>query len=189
MEATRKGHGVPAIRPLRAEDIRPAVDLFEAVAAEGKWIGREAPLPTEAEARRVGTVERFERDLDDDTVCTFVAEEDGLVGLATVRLASYGTADLAMFVAGERRGRGIGTALLDAVVDWARDHGARKLALQVWPHNVGARTLYERAGFVEEGRLRRHYRRRNGELWDAILMGLILDTTSPGSSYAEERPR
>jgi len=30
--------------------------------------------------------------------------------------------------------------------------------------------------------MRRHYRRRSGELWDAVIMGLVLDETSPGSS-------
>lgn len=29
-------------------------------------------------------------------------------------------------------------------------------------------------GFVEEGRLRRHVRRSNGQLWDLIEMGLLL---------------
>jgi RimJ/RimL family protein N-acetyltransferase len=53
----------------------------------------------------------------------------------------------------------------------------------VWPHNGAALRLYERTGFVVEGRLRRHWRRRNGELWDALLMGLVLDTSSPGSRY------
>jgi RimJ/RimL family protein N-acetyltransferase len=46
--------------------------------------------------------------------------------------------------------------------------------LEVWPHNTAAIALYRRVGFVEEGRKRRHYRRRNGELWDAVLMGMEL---------------
>jgi RimJ/RimL family protein N-acetyltransferase len=49
----------------------------------------------------------------------------------------------------------------------------------VWPHNQSARRLYRSFGFEEEGYLRRHYRRRNGELWDAVIMGLLLfDETS-----------
>jgi RimJ/RimL family protein N-acetyltransferase len=47
----------------------------------------------------------------------------------------------------------------------------------VWPHNDRAIALYARRGFVEEGRLVRHYRRRSGELWDAIIMGLPLSDT------------
>jgi len=60
-----------------------------------------------------------------------------------------------------------------------------KLALEVWPHNGAARALYRRLGFVDEGRLRRQYRRRSGELWDAIVMGLVVDETSPGSPYED----
>lgn len=74
----------------------------------------------------------------------------------------------------------MGTALLQAGVDWAREVGAHKVALQLWPHNVAAARLYARFGFVEEGRLRRHYRRRNGELWDAVVMGLLLDEHGRG---------
>ncbi len=87
-----------------------------------------------------------------------------------------------MAVDADWRGRGVGGALMAAAIDWARGNGIHKLALQVWPHNLAAQRLYQRFGFVEEGHLRRHYRRRNGELWDAIVMGLVLDSTSPGPS-------
>jgi putative acetyltransferase len=172
------------IRPLRSDDVEQAVALLEAVAAEGVWIGREALPPDEAEARRRVTRDRFVQQIDDEHVAVFVADAGGeVVGHATAQLASYGTADLAMLVAEGWRGRGVGRALLDAVVSWSREHGAQKVTLQVWPHNRAARALYERAGFADEGRLRRHYRRRNGELWDAIVMGLVLDDTSPGSPF------
>ncbi len=63
--------------------------------------------------------------------------------------------------------------------------GAHKVSLQVWPHNGAARRLYRRLGFEEEGRIRRHYRRRNGQLWDAIIMGMVLDHESPGSPHED----
>ena len=91
-----------------------------------------------------------------------------------------------MSVAADYRGRGVGTALLASVAEWAETNAAHKLTLQVWPHNQAARALYERFGFVEEGRLHRHYRRNSGELWDAIVMGLVLDHESPGSRFAIE---
>jgi RimJ/RimL family protein N-acetyltransferase len=108
--------------------------------------------------------------------------EDAIVGHARVDLAPYRVAGLGMMVDAAWRGRGVGGALVRAAVDAARDLGAHKVALQVWPHNEAARRLYLRHGFVEEGVLRRHYPRRNGELWDAVIMGLVLDETSPGSS-------
>ncbi|MGH9058844.1 MAG: GNAT family N-acetyltransferase, partial [Acidimicrobiales bacterium] len=87
---------------------------------------------------------------------------------------AYGVVDVGMALRDGYRGRGLGTALLAGGVEWSAASGAHKMALEVWPHNTAGLALYTRAGFVEEGRLRRHYRRRNGELWDAILMGLLL---------------
>ncbi|HWI02328.1 MAG TPA: GNAT family protein, partial [Acidimicrobiales bacterium] len=98
-------------------------------------------------------------------------------------MAPYGVAGLGMMVEERWRGRGVGAALVRAVIDAAGNLGAHKIALQVWPHNEVARRLYLRHGFVEEGLLRRHYPRRNGQLWDAVIMGLVLDETSPGSPY------
>jgi ribosomal protein S18 acetylase RimI-like enzyme len=92
-----------------------------------------------------------------------------------LHLAPYGVADLGMLVAAGWRGRGVGSALLAEGIERARAAGAHKIALQVWPHNRAALALYERFGFRREGLLRRHYRRRSGELWDAVVMGLPLD--------------
>jgi RimJ/RimL family protein N-acetyltransferase len=109
-----------------------------------------------------------------------VDDEGVLVGNLGIQLYGYGVAELGMMVADGWRGRGVGSALLQAGIDWARSVGAHKVALQHWPTNDRATALYEKFGFVEEGRLRRHYRRRNGELWDAVVRGLVLDEDAPG---------
>ncbi len=75
-----------------------------------------------------------------------------------------------MMIAAEHRGRGIGTVLLDRLIEWCRNSRAHKVTLQVWAHNLPATGLYHRSGFDVEGTLRGHYRRHNGELWDAIIM-------------------
>jgi hypothetical protein len=43
------------------------------------------------------------------------------------------------------------------------------------PWNEAAIALYRKFGFVEEGRLRKQYRRQSGELWDVLVMGLVLE--------------
>lgn len=83
-----------------------------------------------------------------------------------------------MMVRSDNRGRGVGSALLQACVEWAREHGAHKVTLSVFPHNEPAIALYRKFGFEVEGRLVRQWRRRSGELWDLIPMGLALDTTA-----------
>jgi RimJ/RimL family protein N-acetyltransferase len=157
------------VRRARDRDLDQLVDLFAEVAAEGRWIGAE--LPVDRERRR----RRFSEAMHDERAILLVAEAGGqLVGQLDMELARYGVADLGMLVAPGWRDQGLGTALLRAGVDWARDAGAHKVALQVWPHNAAAIALYEKLGFLREGLLRRHYRRRNGELWDAVVMGLQL---------------
>ncbi len=47
------------------------------------------------------------------------------------------------------RGKGVGTAVLAALVGWAEDQRASGVYLQVERHNPAARRLYARAGFVE----------------------------------------
>jgi RimJ/RimL family protein N-acetyltransferase len=144
--------------------------LYEAVALEGRWIAAEAPVD------RIERRARFETNIHRPNATFFVAEEDGpIVGELGIEVAAYGVAELGMMVAADMRGKGVGSALLSAAVDWARSTGAHKVALQVWPHNEAALGLYDKFGFAREGVLRRHYRRRNGDLWDAVLMGLPLD--------------
>jgi RimJ/RimL family protein N-acetyltransferase len=74
------------------------------------------------------------------------------------------------------RGRGIGSRLLDALAAWAPRHGIRRLELQVFANNPAAIRLYERNGYVEEGRRRRAV--RIGSLWhDVVLMARELPRT------------
>jgi ribosomal protein S18 acetylase RimI-like enzyme/predicted nuclease with RNAse H fold len=54
----------------------------------------------------------------------------------------------------ERQGEGIGSRLLDAGIERARERGARRVLLRVLSTNDGARRLYERHGFTVEAALR-----------------------------------
>lgn len=58
---------------------------------------------------------------------------------------------IAVWVAPERRGRGVGEALVRAGIDWARGRGARRLRLHVGPGIPHAVALYERLGFRRTG--------------------------------------
>lgn len=61
---------------------------------------------------------------------------------------------VSMWVAPEARRRGVGVALVNRVVSWAKDAGAETLELWVMNGNEGARQLYEQCGFgVKHGHL------------------------------------
>jgi RimJ/RimL family protein N-acetyltransferase len=158
------------VRPATREDLDELVQHTWAVAAEGRWIGTEVPFDREA---RRGMLDRLSSGVSSALLVadTSAAGGPGVVGHISIDIAPYGVADIGMLIVAGWRGLGLGTVMLDAAIRWATEAGAHKMALEVWPHNSAALELYRRAGFIEEGRKLRHYRRRNGEVWNAVLMG------------------
>jgi RimJ/RimL family protein N-acetyltransferase len=151
------------VRASRDEDRLALAKLYALVAEERDGIGAEPPVDVEARAASW----RIEGD--------FLAEADGrIIGSMHVEPSSHGYGEIGMAVVREWRGRGVGSALLAVGIDWARERGLHKLSLEVFPHNERAIALYRKFGFVEEGRRVKQYRRRSGELWDTIEMGLLL---------------
>ena len=53
-----------------------------------------------------------------------------------------------LYVVPDRRGQGLGRALMDAAIALARDEGAARMELGTSEDDVAARTLYERLGFT-----------------------------------------
>ncbi|MCY1013959.1 GNAT family N-acetyltransferase [Nannocystis pusilla] len=86
---------------------------------------------------------------------TFVAELAGRdVGMvrAVRHKVELDTGELlSMWIAPTARGQGVGDALVDAVVAWARAEGLRRLVLEVGDANAAAIALYARNGFVPTG--------------------------------------
>lgn len=160
------------VREARPEDRDAYVAVFEKVAAERRWIGTEPPVDHERVDRAIAEA----RERDDRL--RMVADVDGTVVGMLGAEENAGIVSFGMAVAAAWRRRGVGSRLLEACLAWARERGAHKVTLQVWPHNTAAIGLYERYGFEVEGRLRAHYRRQSGELWDALLMGLQLRARS-----------
>src|SRR5260221_9625707 len=86
----------------------------------------------------------------------FLAEDgEQPMGLAFGIRKEAGTADVGgMWVDPRGRGRGVGRALGQAVIDWARDEGFANVVLWVTEGNAAAHTLYERLGFAATGERR-----------------------------------
>ncbi|HUK64428.1 MAG TPA: GNAT family N-acetyltransferase [Dongiaceae bacterium] len=61
-----------------------------------------------------------------------------------------------MWVDPAARGRGVGRALCDAVIAWARERGLVDIVLSVTEGNTTAQALYERQGFALTGRRGAH---------------------------------
>jgi RimJ/RimL family protein N-acetyltransferase len=66
---------------------------------------------------------------------------------------------------------GMGTLLLQALIDWAEAHPAiEKLSLAVLATNTAAIGLYRRFGFIEEGRRPREVKLGPDEYVNDVLM-------------------
>jgi putative acetyltransferase len=158
------------IRAARPEDAATLVALGSAVGREPEsWLLNTDGWRSAAEERRY--LRALKRHPD---AAVFVADDDGaIVGRLSIardpHSASRHVADLGLMVAATHRRRGIGRALLEQAVAWARDAGVRKIELHVFPWNEPAIRLYEDFGFEREGLRRGHYR-RGGDFVDAILM-------------------
>jgi [ribosomal protein S18]-alanine N-acetyltransferase len=98
-----------------------------------------------------------------------VAVDEGvLIGYAGMLFTGGPEADvLTLAVSPVRWGGGIGTALLEALLDQARERACSEVFLEVRADNPRARGLYLRHGFVEVG-VRKAYYQPSGT--DAIVM-------------------
>ena len=72
-------------------------------------------------------------------------------------------------------GRGAGRALMDALIELARERGGRRITLRVFAPNERALGLYERLGFEREGVLRGEFMVGDGEYVDDVFMAKSLD--------------
>jgi predicted GNAT family N-acyltransferase len=122
-------------------EVRPALDQNEINAA--------LDLRHEVFCDEQGVSRADERDGRDAHAMHLVAVEDGIV-IATCRLLIEGTTVKLgrMAVARSRRGLGLARALLSEADARARALGAERIVLAA---QLGAQTLYERAGYEPDG--------------------------------------
>src|SRR5262245_26409113 len=91
------------------------------------------------------------------------------------------SAVLGMGVLQPYRGRGLGSALLRAVLEEARSQGLGRIELEVYASNQSAIALYERFRFKREG-VKRSARILDGQVEDILCMALLLPPLEAGDS-------
>jgi RimJ/RimL family protein N-acetyltransferase len=107
-----------------------------------------------------------------------VAEVDGkIIGLLNFkaelrkRLAHRGMFGIS--IRKQWRGRGVGEAVLRALLDWAtKNPRIEKVSLAVLADNANAIALYRKLGFKEEGRRVREIKFGEGQYKDDLLMAV-----------------
>jgi RimJ/RimL family protein N-acetyltransferase len=178
------------LRPAEREDIPLFVRWFNDYATS-RTLGLRSPMSIAMEEQW------FERAVADQgkTGYHFVAclrADDrpiGTIGLFDLDL-NNGSAGLGISI-GEAadRGRGHGTAMLRALLAWAFGQlRLERVWLDVYDFNPGARRVYQRVGFVDEG-VSRHAIFREGAYRDLHRLAILRDEwLAVVAAEAEARP-
>ncbi len=169
--------GVPTIvvHPASPSDAASILAIHRRVLEEGDWFITEVDELRDSVEAKVAQIRDARRERGGLLVARL---SDVVVGWLAVsrgfRRRNRHVGRLEMMVDAPFRGRGVGDALLGAAVEWARREGLGKLSLTVFAHNARAIALYERHGFVVEGRRVAEYRFADGSERDDLLMALRL---------------
>jgi len=166
------------VREAQPEDAARCIEYMQTLAAEANiGIGLSAgefTLTVEQEAQFIQEMAQSDNSL------FLVAEVDGrIIGVLTMqggkRKSNHHAASLGITAAKGCRNQGVGNALMQAVVAWAKASGTlKRIGLTVYTDNQPAIHLYEKYGFVVEGQSKKAIF-RDGQFHDVLQMALLLE--------------
>jgi RimJ/RimL family protein N-acetyltransferase len=165
------------IRRAAPGDAAIALEYLRAVGGEtpNLTFGAEGPGLTEQEER-----EYLERIAAADNALAILALVEGRIaggltfeGGKRPRLRHVG--EFGISVSREYAGLGVGRAMIEYMIAWAEAGGVvRKINLKVRTDNTRAIRLYERMGWIQEGRTTRDTF-TDGRFHDCLMMGRAVD--------------
>ena len=139
---TRTG-SIVALRPFEradADGVQNLLDRLSPTSAHRRFLGSSRSASARYVARLRSAV---------DTLAATVALIEGeLVGIASLHLDGEGSAEAAIAVADRDHGDGIGTLLLEALVDQARELGLTRLTATVLTENTDILTVFRDLGLT-----------------------------------------
>ena len=166
------------IREAEVEDAAELVSFLNRVSVETDFtsLDRDGILMTDTE------MELFlDKQAHSENQITLLAllndEIAGIVNItADQRKRVRHIGDLFIVIGKKYWNNGLGSLLLEEVVEWAQASGIlRRLQLTVQTRNQAAVHLYQKHGFAIEGRQERGAYIEEGEVIDVYLMGRLID--------------
>lgn len=179
----KKGTGYPfTIRVPSKKDAAAALAYIRTVTGETEFLDLS---PGDIKLTLKEEVDYIHKMTTSPTSMLFIAEKSadsenaGIAGIVSIEGAQSKRRKhigiLGLSVKKEYWSQGIGTALLNTILEWARDNTLlKKIMLHVHEKNKRAIRLYKKAGFVKEGVLRQD-RYTGGRYYNTIVMGLFVD--------------
>lgn len=165
------------IRKAVKEDAEALIEYLDTIGGESDFLTFGAGQF----GRSVEQEEDFiENALKKENALFIIAEIDGRIvgnlnfsGGPRQRTAHVG--EFGVSVLGEYWGNGIGEELIRYLINWSKNTGMiRKINLRVRSDNARGISLYKKLGFLEEGLVKRDFM-INGDFYDSVIMGLLID--------------
>ncbi len=156
-----------------AKDAAQLIAYMKKTAEESENLVRypeELVLTLQDEERMLENIEKNERE------CFVSAFIDGKIkGNASLscigeRIKLKHRCGLGMAVFEEVQGIGLGSLLMDEILDHAVKFGYEQIELEVRADNEKALSLYKKKGFEECGRIYHGFKLKNGEYVDLLMM-------------------
>jgi L-amino acid N-acyltransferase YncA len=176
-----------------ADTDKAAIYIRDAVADDAAAL---AVIYNQGIVDRIATLETEERtpeerrawlDARDSRHPVIVAVADGqMVGFGSLnvfnpRKAYDHVADFSIYIERSWRGKGVGSRLLQALIQRARQIGYHKLVLSAFPFNEGGVALYKKFGFQVVG-IYKEQGLLDGRWVDTIIMERLLEPLTPGGA-------
>lgn len=165
------------IRPVEKTDAKKIIGLMKNLASQTKYMLRE---PFEVNENLSENEQRIKGIIKDSHVLYLVAEkEESIVGILIAnakrieRMKHVG--DFILGVDKKYWGNGLGSKLIEGLLDWAKENNLKRLTLEVVEENKSAVRLYKKFGFEIEGKMIADHYIGNGKYLNSYIMAKILD--------------
>lgn len=165
---------------LRCPTINDAIELSELrieIDGETENLDRES-------GEGILTPEAFEKQIFEDSIAEktlfLVAEVGGkIIGFTRCEGSKLSRfrhkAEFGICILKKYWGHGIGKVMIENILIWAGTAGIKKISLTVVQTNTKAIQLYEKYGFVKEGLLVNDRIHKDGNYYNTVIMGRMLD--------------
>ncbi len=170
----RKGKEILITNPVK-EDAEELLGFMKKVSGETDFLLREQDeinMTVKEEKEFLENMKTAENNL------FIVAKVDnkiaGNLGFTGSQLRRYShQGEFGMSVLEEYWGMGIGSLLIETLMNWAKKNGIVRISLRVAENNTRARGLYEKYDFQKEGILRKKKVLSDGSYCNEIVMAKI----------------
>ena len=159
------------IRQAEEKDIKSIIDIMSSVASEGLY----SPALTISKSHK----EHIAKAIKQRTSFWAVTELNGLI-VGECNLSSGSSietepriTELGMNIRNEFREIGIGNAMMDFLIEQAKEKGYEKIVLSVLATNSRAINLYKKHGFAVEGVRKKQFKFKDDYV-DEVLMAKFL---------------